>query len=129
LTYILTDGLSGFSFEILQPGLLCWDAIKSCTYGRGKEKTPFLYSLPYYRIIPSVSLSVLIGMVYAVVTPLLLPFLIGYFCLGYVVYVNQVDISNFAFTIQVHYYCSYHCWCWYSYLYYLELAVAAALLL
>ncbi|KAL6124938.1 hypothetical protein ACLB2K_077446 [Fragaria x ananassa] len=63
VTYILTDGLSGFSLEILQPGLLCWDAIKSCTYGRGKEKTPFLYSLPYYRVIPSVSLSVLIGMI------------------------------------------------------------------
>ncbi|KAM5551900.1 CSC1-like protein [Rosa sericea] len=91
VTYILTDGLSGFSLEILQPGLLCWDAIKSCTYGRGKEKTPYLYSLPYYRIIPSVSLSVLIGMVYAVVTPLLLPFLIGYFCLGYVVYINQIE--------------------------------------
>ncbi|KAL6129638.1 hypothetical protein ACLB2K_072987 [Fragaria x ananassa] len=91
VTYILTDGLSGFSLEILQPGLLCWDAIKSCTYGRGKEKTPFLYSLPYYRIIPTVSLSVLIGMVYAVVTPLLLPFLIGYFCLGYVVYINQIE--------------------------------------
>ncbi|KAL6130036.1 hypothetical protein ACLB2K_068417 [Fragaria x ananassa] len=63
VTYILTDGLSGFSLEILQPGLLCWDAMKSCTYGRGKEKTPFLYSLPYYRIIPTVSLSVLIGMI------------------------------------------------------------------
>ncbi|ONI20721.1 hypothetical protein PRUPE_2G030700 [Prunus persica] len=91
LTYILTDGLSGFSLEILQPGLLCWDAIKSCTYGRGKEKTPYLYSLPYYRIIPLVSLSVLIGIVYAVVAPLLLPFLIGYFLLGYAVFINQIE--------------------------------------
>ncbi|BBH09301.1 early-responsive to dehydration stress protein ERD4 [Prunus dulcis] len=91
VTYILTDGLSGFSLEILQPGLLCWDAIKSCTYGRGKEKTPYLYSLPYYRIIPLVSLSVLIGIVYAVVAPLLLPFLIGYFLLGYAVFINQIE--------------------------------------
>ncbi|KAM1941549.1 hypothetical protein ACFX13_029113 [Malus domestica] len=96
--YTLTDGLSGFSLEILQPGLLCWDAIRSCTYGRGKEKTPYLYSLPYFRIIPVVSLSVLIGTVYAVVAPLMLPFLIGYFLLGYAVYINQV---NFAFLIQV----------------------------
>lgn len=107
VTYILTDGLSGFSLEILQPGLLCWDAIKSCTYGRGKEKTPYLYSLPYYRIIPLVSLSVLIGIVYAVVAPLLLPFLIGYFLLGYAVFINQVDLFNFAFIIQVYYYCYY----------------------
>ncbi|KAJ7982338.1 CSC1-like protein [Quillaja saponaria] len=91
VTYILADGLSGFSLEILQPGLLTWDAIKSCTYGRGTEKNPYLYSLPYFRIIPYVSLSILIGVVYAVVAPLLLPFLIGYFCLGYIVYINQIE--------------------------------------
>ncbi|XP_050123204.1 CSC1-like protein At3g54510 isoform X5 [Malus sylvestris] len=94
VTYILTDGLSGFSLEILQPGLLCWDAIRSCTYGRGKETTPYLYSLPYFRIIPVVSLSVLIGTVYAVVAPLMLPFLIGYFLLGYAVYINQLIEIN-----------------------------------
>lgn len=91
MTYILTDGLSGFSLEILQLGLLTWDVIKSCTYGRGKEKNPYLYSFPYFRVIPTVSLSILIGMVYAVIAPLLLPFLIGYFCLGYVVYINQIQ--------------------------------------
>ena len=91
MTYILTDGLSGFSLEILLPGLLFWDVIKSHTVGRGTEKDPYLYSLPYFRIIPMVSLSVLIGTVYAVVAPLLLPFLIGYFCLGYLVFINQVE--------------------------------------
>ncbi|KAF9686398.1 hypothetical protein SADUNF_Sadunf03G0154500 [Salix dunnii] len=91
VTYILTDGLSGFSLEILQPGLLVWDAVKSCTAGRGDEENPYLYSLPYFRIIPSVSLSILVGMVYAVVAPLLLPFFVGYFYLGYVVYVNQIE--------------------------------------
>ncbi|XP_061980196.1 CSC1-like protein At3g54510 isoform X2 [Populus nigra] len=92
VTYILTDGLSGFSLEILQPGLLVWDAVKSHTVGgSGDEENPYLYSLPYFRIIPSVSLSILIGMVYAVVAPLLLPFLVGYFYLGYVVYVNQIE--------------------------------------
>lgn len=93
MTYILTDGLSGFSLEILQPGLLSWDCIKSCFYCGGKEKNPYLYSLPYFRVIPMASLSILIGMVYAVVSPLLLPFLIGYFCLGYLVFINQVEFS------------------------------------
>lgn len=90
VTYILTDGLSGFSLEVLQPGLLIWHALKSCTPSSQRERSPYLYSLPYFRIIPFVSLSVLIGIVYAVVAPLLLPFLIIYFCLGYVVYINQV---------------------------------------
>lgn len=91
MTYILTNGLSGFSLEILQPGLLVWDAMKTHTWDRGKKKRPYLYSLPYYRIIPFVALCILIGMVYAVVSPLLLPFLVAYFCLGYVVFINQVN--------------------------------------
>ncbi|KAL6562949.1 hypothetical protein OROHE_005536 [Orobanche hederae] len=91
MTYILTNGLSGFSLEILQPGLLMWDAMKSRTWDRGKKKQPYLYSLPYYRVIPFVALCILIGMVYAVVAPLLLPFLVGYFCLGYIVFINQIQ--------------------------------------
>nr|GMD65355.1 CSC1-like protein At3g54510 isoform X1 [Ipomoea batatas] len=91
MTYILTNGLSGFSLEILQPGLLIWDAIKPSTWDRGKERNPYLYSLPYYRIIPFVALCTLIGIVYAAVSPLLLPFLVGYFLLGYVVVTNQIE--------------------------------------
>ncbi|XP_048235532.1 CSC1-like protein At3g54510 isoform X2 [Ricinus communis] len=60
MTYILTDGLSGFSLEILQPGMLLWDSIMLHTCGR-------------------------------VVSPLLLPLLVGYLCLGYIVYVNQIE--------------------------------------
>ncbi|KAJ8748817.1 hypothetical protein K2173_011375 [Erythroxylum novogranatense] len=74
MTYIMNDGLSGFSFQILQPG---------------DEENPYLFALPYFRFIRFVSLSILIGMVYAIVAPLLLPVLIGYFCLGCIVYVNK----------------------------------------
>ncbi|KAK6228694.1 hypothetical protein SCA6_001034 [Theobroma cacao] len=95
MTYILTDGLSGFSLEVLQPGLLLWDLIKSHTYCRGKEKDLYLYSLQYFRIIPTVSLSILIGIVYAVIAPLLLPCLLVYFYIGYAVYINQIqDVYN-----------------------------------
>ncbi|KAL8172349.1 hypothetical protein V2J09_024153, partial [Rumex salicifolius] len=90
-TYILTDGLSGFSLEILQAGLLIWNAIRSYTYGRGKELSPLLFSLPYFRVIPYASLSILIGIVYAIIAPLLLPFLVGYLYLGYAVYMNQIE--------------------------------------
>ncbi|RID47086.1 hypothetical protein BRARA_I03712 [Brassica rapa] len=91
MTYILTDGLSGFSLEILQLGLITFDIIRSCTYGRAKENNTYLFSFPYFRVIPTVSLSILIGMIYAVVAPLMLPFLVGYFCLGYIVYFNQME--------------------------------------
>ncbi|CAN4106563.1 unnamed protein product [Withania somnifera] len=91
VTYILTNGLAGFSLEILQPGLLLWDTLKSYMWGHGKKKHPYVYSLPYYRIIPFVALCMLIGIVYAVVSPLLLPFLVGYFLLGYAVFINQIE--------------------------------------
>lgn len=90
-TYILTDGLSGFSLELLQAGLLTWNAIKTHTYGRGKKRSPYLFSLPYFRVIPFVCLSLLIGMVYALVAPLLLPFVVGYLYFGYAVYINQIE--------------------------------------
>ncbi|XP_074284691.1 CSC1-like protein At3g54510 isoform X2 [Silene latifolia] len=90
-TYILSDGLSGFSLEILQLGLLTWDTIKAHTFGRGKKKSPYVFSLPYFRVIPFVCLCLLIGMVYALVAPLLLPFLVGYLYLGYAVYMNQIE--------------------------------------
>ncbi|XP_048494208.1 CSC1-like protein At3g54510 isoform X3 [Beta vulgaris subsp. vulgaris] len=90
-TYILSDGLSGFSLEILQAGLLTWDAIKRHTFGRGKKRSPYLYSLPYFRVIPFVCLCLLIGMVYALVAPLLLPFVVGYLYIGYAVYMNQIE--------------------------------------
>ncbi|XP_016543306.2 CSC1-like protein At3g54510 isoform X1 [Capsicum annuum] len=66
VAYILTNGLAGFSLEILQPGLLLWDALKSHTWDRGKKKRPYVYSLPYYSIIPFVALCMLIGIVYEI---------------------------------------------------------------
>jgi len=100
-TYILTDGLSGFSLELLQAGLLTWNAIKTHTYGRGKKRSPYLFSLPYFRVIPFVCLSLLIGMVYALVAPLLLPFVVGYLYFGYAVYINQVGSSSPGLKAQI----------------------------
>ncbi|MFS8020767.1 putative calcium-dependent channel, 7TM region phosphate [Helianthus anomalus] len=90
ITYVLTSALAGFPLEILQPGLLTWETMKLHTWARGRKKSNYLSSFPYHRVIPFVSLFVLIGIVYAVIAPLLLPFLVVYFLLGYVVYINQV---------------------------------------
>jgi hypothetical protein len=92
ITYILTNGMSGFSFEVLQFGLLTWHFLKAHSVGHADE--PYLYGFPYYRVVPIVSLAVLIGMVYAVIAPLLLPILVIYFLLGYAVFINQVASSS-----------------------------------
>ena len=88
ITYILTNGMLGFSLEVLQFCLLTWQFLKAHSLGHSKE--PYLYGFPYYRVVPIVSLAILIGVVYAVVVPLLLPILLIYFLLGYAVYINQV---------------------------------------
>jgi len=89
ITYILTNGMPGFSLEVLQFGLLTWQFLKVHLLGHSKE--PYLYGFPYYRVVPIVSLAILIGVVYAVVAPLLLPILLIYFLLGYAVYINQME--------------------------------------
>lgn len=110
ITYILTDGLSGFSLEALQFALLTWHFIKSKTFNRNTKQDPFLFGFPYYRVIPIVSLAILIGMVYAVIAPLLLPFLIVYFVLGYAVYVNQMkDVYEIMYETHGQYWpCVHH---------------------
>ncbi|XP_076909287.1 hyperosmolality-gated Ca2+ permeable channel 2.5-like [Bidens hawaiensis] len=90
MTYVLSSGLAGFCIEILQPALFAWDTLKLHTWARGKKKSNYLSSYPYHRIIPFVSLFVVIGIVYAVIAPLLPPFLVVYFLLGYVVYIRQL---------------------------------------
>ncbi|AQK98223.1 CSC1-like protein [Zea mays] len=89
ITYILTNGMSGFSLEVLQFGLLIWQFLKARSIGHSEE--PYLYGFPYFRVVPVVSIAILIGVVYAVVAPLLLPILLVYFLLGYAVYINQME--------------------------------------
>ncbi|GLJ46770.1 hypothetical protein SUGI_0986360 [Cryptomeria japonica] len=70
MAYILTTGLAGFPLEILQLGLLLWHLFKVHSFGRGQKHEPYIYSVPYYRIIPNVSLFILIRMTYATIAPL-----------------------------------------------------------
>ncbi|KAJ3687957.1 hypothetical protein LUZ61_017121 [Rhynchospora tenuis] len=114
ITYILTDGMSGFSLEVLQFGFLTLHLLKRHLFSRESVQDPYLYGFPYYRVIPIVSLAILIGMVYAVIAPLLLPFLVVYFLLGYAVFVNQSSyiyrssIMKLKQPISINCYYTYH---------------------
>lgn len=90
ITYVLTSW-TGFPLEILQTGSLIFNFLKRHTVERKQQ--PLLdtvQSLPYYRTIPSILFFILLGLVYSIVNPLLLPFLLVYFILGYIVFRNQV---------------------------------------
>ncbi|PKA48948.1 hypothetical protein AXF42_Ash021689 [Apostasia shenzhenica] len=48
-------------------------------------------SIPYYSEIPRLLLFLLLGLTYSVLAPLILPFILVFFCIGYIVYRNQVS--------------------------------------
>lgn len=89
MNFIMTKGWTGFAIEILQPYILMagftWRHV--C---RKRQYGPYVQSLNYYRALPNVLLFVFIGFMYAILAPLLLPFLMIYLMLGYIVYRNQI---------------------------------------
>jgi hypothetical protein len=90
ITYIMTTGWAGMPLEILQSGALVLNFLKRNTVEKNKPLLDQVLSLPYYRTLPLVLFFVLLGLVYSIVSPLILPFLLIYFTLGYIVYRNQV---------------------------------------
>lgn len=92
MTYIMTTGWAGFPLEILQSSVLILNYTKRMMIDRTKPLLSDVWSLPYYRYVPNVLLFIFLGLTYSIITPLLLPFLLVYFVLGYIVFRNQVPL-------------------------------------
>lgn len=88
ITYVLTSGWASLSSELMQLFGLTWIFVRRYIL-RMKEDSELLYSFPYHTEVPKVLLFGLLGFTCSVLAPLILPFLLLYFCLGYVVYRNQ----------------------------------------
>ena len=102
ITYIMTTGWAGLPLEILQTGALIFNFLKRHTVEKSSPLLADVYSLPYYRTLPMVLLFTLFGLVYSIINPLLLPFLLVYFILGYIVFRNQV-CTSFQIKVDVPY--------------------------
>ena len=50
-------------------------------------------SMPYHKDVPRVLFFGLLGITYFFLAPLILPFLLAYLCLAYIIFRNQVSIS------------------------------------
>lgn len=92
ITYVLT-GWVGLCSEIMQIFALVY------TFGRRyifqlDDDPQLVPTFPYHTEIPKVLLYSLLGFTCSILAPLILPFLLVYFCLGYVVYRNQVIICQ-----------------------------------
>lgn len=96
MTYIMVDGWAGIAGEILRLKPLVIYHLKNMFLvkterDRGKAMDPGSVDFP--ETIPSLQLYFLLGIVYAVVTPILLPFVLVFFAFAYLVYRHQVSVS------------------------------------
>ncbi|XP_020530033.1 CSC1-like protein RXW8 isoform X6 [Amborella trichopoda] len=89
ITYVLTSGWASLSSEVVQLFALILNSFKRvfCGGSYDSDSTP---SFPYHTEVPKVLLFGLLGFTCSILAPLILPFLLVYFFLGYVVYRNQI---------------------------------------
>lgn len=89
ISYVVTSGWTNLSSELFRLiPLVCsfWKRLFS-----GKDGDEFeVPSIPYYNDIPTILFFGLLGITYFFLAPLILPFLLVYFCLGYIIFRNQL---------------------------------------
>ncbi|KAG8486518.1 hypothetical protein CXB51_019994 [Gossypium anomalum] len=93
ITYIMVDGWAGIAGEILRLKPLVIFHLKNMFLvktERDREQAMDPGSVDYPETLPSLQLYFLLGIVYAVVTPILLPFILIFFAFAYLVYRHQM---------------------------------------
>ncbi|KAL0327742.1 UNVERIFIED_CONTAM: CSC1-like protein [Sesamum angustifolium] len=93
ITYIMVDGWAGIASEILRLKPLVIFHLKNMFIvktERDLEKAMNAKSVDFPEALPSLQLYFLLGIVYMVVTPVLLPFILVFFAFAHFVYRHQV---------------------------------------
>lgn len=88
IAYVVTSGWTSTSSELFRIiPLICSLITRPFTKATdGDFEVP---SIPYHRDIPRILFFGLLGLTYFYLAPLILPFLLGYLCLAYIVFRNQ----------------------------------------
>ncbi|XWS44344.1 hypothetical protein CRYUN_Cryun15aG0037100 [Craigia yunnanensis] len=91
IAYVVTSGWTSLSSELFRLiPLLC--SFKNRLFAGKEDDDDFeIPSIPYHSEIPRVLFFELLGVTYFFLAPLILPFLLVYYCLGYIIYRNQVS--------------------------------------
>ncbi|KAM7516753.1 hypothetical protein LguiA_006336 [Lonicera macranthoides] len=89
IAYIVTSGWTSTSSELFQMSTLIFSFIKRTFCGESGDKFE-VPSIPYHSEIPRILFFGLLGITYFFLAPLILPFLLVYYCLGYIIYRNQL---------------------------------------
>lgn len=89
IAYVVTSGWTSTSSELFRLSTLIFNFIKRniCRKFDDEFEVP---SVPYHSEIPRILLFGLLGITYFFLAPLILPFLLVYYCLGYLIYRNQL---------------------------------------
>lgn len=89
IAYVVTSGWTNIANELFQLFPLLFNYINRIFVGDSDVdfEAP---SIPYHSEIPRILFFGLLGITYFILAPLILPFILVYFCLGYIIYRNQV---------------------------------------
>ncbi|XP_073120831.1 CSC1-like protein HYP1 isoform X2 [Henckelia pumila] len=90
IAYVVTSGWTKiFSAKLFRLKPLIWSYAKGilCCHSDEEHEAP---SIPYHSEIPKIMFFILLGVTYFFLAPLILPFVLVYFCFGYIVYRNQL---------------------------------------
>ncbi|XAR55899.1 hypothetical protein NMG60_11036132 [Bertholletia excelsa] len=88
IAYVVTSGWTSVSTELFRIiPLICSLISKPCI--RSSDDDLEVPSLAYHRDIPRLLFFALLGITYFFLAPLILPFLLVYYCLVYIIYRNQ----------------------------------------
>ncbi|XP_047341318.1 CSC1-like protein At1g32090 [Impatiens glandulifera] len=93
ITYIMLDGWAGIAGEILRLKPLVIYHLKNMFIvktERDRENATNPGSVDFPETLPTLQLYFLLGTVYAVITPILLPFILVFFAFAFLVYRHQV---------------------------------------
>ncbi|EMS66710.1 Uncharacterized membrane protein C2G11.09 [Triticum urartu] len=104
ITYVMVDGWAGIAAEVLRLKPLVMFHIKNTFLVRTEQDRQQAMdpgSLDFGTTEPRIQLYFLLGLVYAVVTPILLPFIIVFFSLAYLVFRHQQYESGALFWPDV----------------------------
>ncbi|XP_071690543.1 CSC1-like protein RXW8 [Rutidosis leptorrhynchoides] len=89
MTYVMTSGWTGLSCELLQPVPLIGNWLFKCVLMKEEDFVrPVTFS--FHTEVTRVLLFGLLGFTFCILAPLILPFLLIYFCFAFLVYRNQI---------------------------------------
>lgn len=90
IAYVVTSGWTSTSSELFRIFPLLWSLIKR-PFTDSRDTELEVPGIPYHSHTPRILFFVLLGITYFFLAPLILPFLLVYLCLGYIIYRNQVS--------------------------------------